>query len=93
MERIVSCASRGDINIYKQKKKVEKEDSPSLLILHRISPYLQVCYSTVLWQNYPCQDGTVHGKNQSRALEQNFILITGLNTAVKAYYKCPFGPF
>lgn len=93
MERIVSCASRGDINIYKQKKKVEKEDSPGLLILHRISPYLQVCYSTVLWQNYPCQDGTVHGKNQSRALEQNFILITGLNTAVKAYYKCPFGPF
>ena len=43
MERTVSCASRGDI-----KKKVEKEDSSSLLILHRISPYLQVCYSTVL---------------------------------------------
>ena len=47
MERTVSCASRGDINIYKQKK-VEKEDSSSLLILHRISPYLQVCYSTLL---------------------------------------------
>ena len=48
MERTVSCASRGDINIYINKKKIEKEDSSSLLILHRISPYLQVCYSTVL---------------------------------------------
>lgn len=93
MERTVTCASRGDINIYKQQKKVEKDDSSSLLILHRISPYLQVRYSTVLWQNYFCQDGTVHGENQSRALQQNFILITGLNTAVKAYYKRPFGPF
>ena len=48
MERTVSCASRGDINITLYKKKVEKKDSSSLLILHRISPYLQVCYSTVL---------------------------------------------